>query len=129
MILGIGIDIVQIERLKTMNLEKLAGKIFSKGEQNEFFKIKNLRRKYEFFAGRFCSKEAFFKSTGKGIRNFPLSKVEVFNDAFGKPELSISPELIDFYFSVNVRLHLSISHERDFAVATVIVEETRDYDK
>lgn len=123
MLIGIGIDILQIERLNSMNIAKLSEKIFSENEKNEFFKISSLKRRNEYFAGRFSSKEAFFKATGKGIRDFPLSSVEVINDVYGKPEFNISRKILDFYFSAEVLIHLSISHEKEYAVAMVIVEK------
>ncbi len=114
MVKGIGIDIIEVERVK-----KLAGKnpsflqrIFTTQEIS-YCLIK--RNKYQHLAARFAAKEAFFKAIGRRIS---WKDVELINLPSGKPQLEIkSKEKFSF-----VEAHVSISHLAEYAVATVILE-------
>ena len=101
MIKGIGIDLVDIKRIKL----DLARKILSVDEMHQFDKLSDIRKK-EYLAGRFAVKEAYFKASGK---NTDFQKLSVINDENGKPNLNIERSIV------------SISHETDYVVAVVIL--------
>ncbi len=122
MILGLGIDIQDMKRLDEKKIERLAKKIFSDSEMETFSGLKTVRRKKEFLAGHFCSKEAFYKATGKGIRDHNLREINVFYDENGKPGMDVSEDMMKHYFKNKVQCQLSISHDGDYAVAVVLVE-------
>ena len=122
MIRGYGIDIMDMRRLDEKKLDRLKRKALSEKEREQFDALKSLKRKKEFFSGRFCAREAFYKATGRGVRDFELSSVEITSDDMGKPILVVPKEQLDFYFGQKCTVHLSISHDGDYTVAAVIVE-------
>ncbi|MCX7715970.1 MAG: holo-ACP synthase, partial [Endomicrobia bacterium] len=80
---------------------------------------------YQHFAARFAAKEAVIKSFGLGILNgLRLKDIEVINDKNGKPCIKLNNKLA-FIVSKKVRfrkIHLSLSHFNEYAVAFVVVE-------
>jgi holo-[acyl-carrier protein] synthase len=116
MILGTGIDIVELDRIKTIieRQPKFIQRILTDREQMVFEKLTG-GRKIEFLAGRFAAKEAFSKACGTGIGpELSFLDIEIQTNAKGKPEI-VSP--------VKEGVHLSISHSRDYAIAQVIIEK------
>jgi holo-[acyl-carrier protein] synthase len=112
MIRGIGIDICQIERIK-LNTYK---RILTDEEIVIYEQIKLDAKKYEFLAGRFSAKEALFKALN-GIENEVLMRdIVILNDESGRPFVE-KPKL------KNMKIFISISHEKEYAVAQAIVEE------
>ena len=83
---GIGVDIVDIERIKKIYLKydrKFVKKILSDNEIKSFDLSKN---KISFLAKRFAAKEAIGKAFGIGILNgYLLKNISVHNDEYGKP--------------------------------------------
>lgn len=130
MILGIGIDLVSVERIEELEnkfREKFLSKIFTKNEA-EFAEKKSVRA--IFLAKRFAAKEAFAKALGLGIgRGINFTDLEVVNDALGKPAIKILNDKSDFvkkHFAVeDFVVHLSLTDEKKFASAMVVIE-TRD---
>lgn len=123
MIYGIGIDIVSIERMKEV-VEKwgqrFLERVFTEREISYCYKK---RIPYLSLAVRFAAKEAFIKAIGSRV---PVSftDIEVSNMDTGKPMLKVSGRLEDF-FKKNLikRAHLSLSHEREYGIACVILEQ------
>ncbi|PCI64907.1 MAG: holo-ACP synthase [Gammaproteobacteria bacterium] len=121
---GIGIDIVQIDRMEKM-IEKhgdvFAEKVFHK---NELAIYQNLKHKSRFLAKRFAAKEAFAKAFGTGIsEGITLPNIEISNDEFGKPFIILHKGTKEKFSSVkSSSIFLSISDEKIYAVAQVIIE-------
>ena len=87
-IFGIGIDIVQIDRVRS-SLDRL-GDAFAKKilHPNEFEKFNSHKLKDRYLAKRFAAKEAFAKALGTGIvEGVTLPRIEVINSQQGKPEI------------------------------------------
>lgn len=122
MILGFGIDIMDLNRLDEKKIERLKNKVLTKSENEQLSAIKTLKRKKEFFSGRFCAREAFYKATGRGVRDFELNSIGVATDENGKPFLEIPQTQLAFYFSSECRVLLTITHDGDYTMAGVIVE-------
>ena len=114
MILGTGIDIIEVARVKRIaeKNSRFLEKIFTAGEIDYCLKKRN---KYQHLAARFAAKEAFFKAIGRRIN---WTDVELYNLSSGKPELKIRDKK---RFRVE-HAHVSISHLKDYAVAAVILE-------
>jgi holo-[acyl-carrier protein] synthase len=115
MIVGIGIDIIEIERIEKMieGQPKFIERILTEKERRVACSLKGKRRS-EFVAGRFAAKEAYSKALGTGIgKEVSFLHIEITNDERGKPVLLAN---------TNHTIHLSISHSREFAVAQVILE-------
>lgn len=114
MIVGIGIDIIELDRVaKSIEQPKFLERILTLRE-HEFASSLKGKRKVEFVAGRFAAKEAFSKAIGTGIgKDVSFQDVEIINDELGKP-------VVHAAFSYNI--HVSISHSNSYAVAQVILE-------
>ena len=112
MIKGIGIDICQISRIKL----NLVDKILSDEEKMDYEKIKLDQTKKVFLAGRFAVKEAIYKALSDIYPQLGMTEVVVLNDENGKPYLK--KPIIQ-----NHRIVISISHEKEYAVAQAILEE------
>ena len=118
MIDGIGIDVVDIDRFKA-SLERtpgLAQKLFTEAEQTK--PVASL-------AARFAAKEAFSKALGTGLRgDVNLHAITVAHDDMGKPcfQFNANVSLILSQHKINQQ-HLSISDEKNIAVAFVVLEK------
>ena len=91
-IIGIGTDIIEIDRIKDAinNVKTFKGRVFTKNEIEHVEKRKN---PYPSYAGRFAAKEAVSKAIGTGFRGFNLVDIEVYNDELGKPYLRFYNDL------------------------------------
>jgi len=124
MILGIGTDIVTFARMESLHVrygERFARRILSEAEMAEFFNHPHPPR---LLMKRFAAKEALSKAAGTGLRHpVSMSQITVTHDGQGKPAFKFSSELTAHFEKMGViRHHLSISDERDIAVAFVILE-------
>lgn len=116
-----GTDIIEIDRIKE-SIESLGErflqKVFTNGEI-QYCESKKAQ-KYQHYAARFAAKEAAFKAISESLPDkFALDwcNYEILNDVAGKPNLKISG--IDLSTIENI--DLSISHCKQYAVATVVV--------
>jgi holo-[acyl-carrier protein] synthase len=123
MIYGIGIDIVKIERMEKVVKkwgEKFLTRVFTEGEISYCYKKKI---PYLSLSVRFAAKEAFIKAIGSGIP-LSFSDIEVLNSDRGKPFLKVSGKLEDFFEKNQIKkVHLSLSHEHEYGVAVVVLEQ------
>ena len=125
MIQGIGIDIVDIERIKeaiNKGGERFIRRVFTNLEINYCNKK---RLKYQHFAVRFAAKEAVFKALGtgwqKGVR---WVDVETLNDKLGKPMINLFGKVKELSHEMKIkRIHVSLSHSANYAIAQVILEK------
>ncbi|MDY0298156.1 MAG: holo-ACP synthase [Acidobacteriota bacterium] len=120
---GIGIDMVEIRRVREA-LDRnphFADKLFTPGE---IAYCESMARRETHYAARFAAKEAFFKALGTGWRlGMGWQEVDVRHDELGKPLLHLSGRTAEEFRRRRLRcLHLSITHERNQAVAVVVVE-------
>src|SRR5699024_12774683 len=91
MIKGIGIDIVEIDRMKQSikKQTRLPERILTKNELARYTSFAKEQRKVEFLAGRFAAKEAAAKATGRGIGALSCKHIEVTSNERGAPQLTI----------------------------------------
>ncbi|MBN2057277.1 MAG: holo-ACP synthase [Candidatus Saganbacteria bacterium] len=121
---GIGVDIIELERIR--EAVETYGEAFLKRVYTENEIAYCCRRKiYRIpeLAVRFAAKEAYSKAIGRGIKGFGRPNnginwqdIEIINNLHGKPLLSLNGMVSD-------KAHVSLSHSRDYAIATVYVEE------
>jgi len=126
MILGIGTDLIEIERIKR-SFERYGARfldrIFTEREQNYCLKHK---QKETHLAGRFAAKEAISKALGTGITEIVGWKdIEIINNTQGKPEVILSNAILANHFNQQGHLYiqLSISHTHTHALAFAIIEK------
>lgn len=124
MIYGIGTDIIEIARVERALArfgERFALRILCEPELRRF---RSHRQPVAYLAKRFAAKEAFTKALGTGI-HAPANwhGVWVTNLRSGKPTLEYSAALAELLAARGVRrAHVSLTDEREFAAATVILE-------
>ena len=126
-ILGIGVDIIQNNRIKNSikNL-KFRDRIYSTNE----LKQSNLSKdKIGYLSKRFAAKEAFAKALGTGFRNnLNFKDIEIINDKLGKPYYSKTKKITQIIrkeFKVkNFVCFLSISDEKEYSTAFTIIQST-----
>lgn len=121
MIIGLGTDIIEIERVrKAVTKKNFRDNVFTQTEQNYCdSRGKNSAASY---AARFAAKEAFFKALGTGIFT-SLTSVEVVNDEHGAPKINLRGRAKAFAEVRRVeKIFVSLSHSHDFATATCILE-------
>ena len=122
MIIGIGTDIADVHRIaKSIENNSFKEKVFS---HTEITYCETKVNKAESFAARFAAKEAFFKALGTGWRGgMAFNEVEVVNDELGKPTLNIIGTTAEIIKDKNIKIiHVSLSHVKDLAMATVVLE-------
>ena len=124
-ILGIGVDIIKNERIKSLiKNHDFIKRTFS---SNEIEISKKLSNKTNYFSKRFAAKEAFVKSLGTGFRNgLNFKDIEILNDDKGKPFYLKSKKIntiINKIFKVKkYDLFLSISDEKDYSIAFTMLQ-------
>ena len=123
MIFGIGIDLIEVERVAEKIGKKAGFKelVFSKSEIDYCERMTN---KYEHYAARFAAKEAFFKAMGTGWRNgTAFNEIEITNNENGKPEISFSGNTAVTIAEMKLgNISVSLSHLKSTASAVVIIE-------
>lgn len=121
MIVGIGNDIIEIERIeKAISKEGFKYKIYT---QRELENIKKRGNRAETYAGVFSAKEAISKAIGTGVREFSLTDLEILNDDLGKPYVVVSEKLDKIIKSKkeDYQIEISISHSKKYAIAMAII--------
>ena len=122
MILGLGTDIAEVPRIaKSIENPAFKSKVFSAAEI-EYCETKT--NKAENYAARFAAKEAFFKALGTGWRGgMAFNEVEVQNDELGKPHIHLIGNTAIQVKERNIKtIHVSLTHIKDVALATVVLE-------
>jgi len=122
MIYGIGIDIVQIQRMRDAS-EKWGKKFLEKFlTDSEISYCYEKKDPYPSLSVRFAAKEALIKAVGSEI-HVNLKEVEVINNERGRPSLVINGKLEDFFREKGIdNYHVSLSHEKEYGVASVVLE-------
>lgn len=124
MIVGIGVDIVDVERVKDLlerYRERFVRRVFTEAEAS--YAGKSVREA-ERLAGRFAVKEAVLKAFGTGKSQGILWRdVETIRGAMGKPEVKLYNKANNYMKKLEGnRIHVSITHDGGKAVAFVIIE-------
>jgi holo-[acyl-carrier protein] synthase len=123
-VVGLGTDLARIARFRDFvraNKAALLGRLFTSGEL-EYALAK--RDPAAHLAARFAAKESCLKAFGLGLRQgITWHDMEVVRDELGRPELVLAGRAAEIAVGMQVDMvHLSYSHDGDYAVATVILE-------
>ena len=129
-IYGIGTDICDIRRIRAAfdrHGERFAQKVLSEAEM-QTFRVRSARwpdRGVRFLATRFSVKEAFSKAIGLGMR-MPMTwrHCEVGRLPSGQPTIVLHGALQEWFAARQLRAHVTLSDESDYATSHVIVEQT-----
>lgn len=115
---SIGIDIVSIPRIENIYKkygERFINRIFTKNEQTY---CEKQAKKFYSYAARFAAKEALIKTVGKGL--FEYKDIEIIIDEEGSPSINIINRQYLNEFKDKALL-LSVSHDKDYAIASVLM--------
>jgi len=121
-VLHVGVDIIEIGRIATVAArypERFARRIYTDGERAY------CRGRPPQLAGRFAAKEAVMKALGTGTRGVGWREIEVVRKPGSRPEIVLHGRAKTRAERLGAtRLALSLSHSRDYAVASVVIEAT-----
>lgn len=123
MILGIGLDMVEIERIAAAfrRHPRIVERILTAREREGF--RGSFHRQMEYLAGRFAAKEALSKALGTGIgRYLHWHDVSIVRGALGRPEVIVEYDRAQRLNEVTI--HISLTHERRHTLAFVILEKS-----
>ena len=127
-ILGIGIDIIEIHRIKKAveRNNSFLSRLFRE-EEVAYFKLKKLN--YETIAGSFAAKEAISKAIGTGFSQFKFKDIEILRDKKGRPYVKAHDNLLQLINKMRIEeIKISISHCKDYATANAIAISTNKSD-
>jgi len=118
LIIGNGVDLIEISRItKAIGNPQFCKRVYT---DDELLESKMLGHR---LAGFFAAKEAVLKAMGTGLANFSWREIEVRHDSKGAPFFEFNGKVKSFLAENQVsRIHLSISHCKEYAVAQVILE-------
>ncbi|GAB4303985.1 MAG: holo-ACP synthase [Myxococcota bacterium] len=123
MIIGVGIDITDVERIKRL-IEKRGARfldrVYTTGERKH--SLASGKGSAMRFGARFAAKEAAIKALG-GVKDTAYNEYEVVTTKSGKPELRLKGRAAEVARNMGVKsIHLSFSHLPKYAVAVVVLE-------
>ena len=121
MIVGIGTDLVENRRLERwLKQPHLMSRYFTEQEHAD---VAASAHPAAALAVRFAAKEAFGKAVGTGLRGLQLRHIETQKNEQGKPALILTGTALEALNRVGARaVHLSLSHEKEYSVAFVVLE-------
>ena len=122
MAISTGIDIVNVERIRKIIEDKKVSFLQRVFSENEIQYCERKINKYQHYAARFAAKEAFLKALPQGSAHLALKDIEVQKE-FDAPSIHITDQRRKNIIMPK-SIALSISHEKEFAVAIVILELT-----
>jgi holo-[acyl-carrier protein] synthase len=122
MIMGIGIDIVEVKRMERwLGNAALLNRYFHQEELNLALSRKNSAA--QTLAARFAAKEAFGKAIGTGLAEIELKDIIVINNDKGKPDIKLTGTAqTAFEKSGADKAHISLTHEKENAIAMIVLE-------
>ena len=123
MIVGIGIDIVSVQRIKRAieddNGERFLKRIYSEKEINYCKRKKN---PYPSFAARFAGKEAFVKASSSILKNINYRDIEILNNQNNAPFVNINNKNFDNDLYL---CYISLSYTEDYGCAVVTIAKRK----
>ncbi|MBK7704281.1 MAG: holo-ACP synthase [Acidobacteria bacterium] len=129
MIISIGIDIVEVYRIRETieRTPRFAERVYTPAER-AYCDTKGAAAAQS-YAARFAAKEAFLKALKTGWRGrLSWHDMEILNDEMGVPTLTVTGEAQKLLAELGAeRIHLSISHTTEHAVAQVVLEKTSEH--
>jgi holo-[acyl-carrier protein] synthase len=126
LIIGVGIDLVDISRFDKMLNKKddlLIERLLSDNERSAFMALTGDRRRAEWLAGRFAAKEALMKALSLALpEGIGMRDIEVIPDSLGRPLIVLSAA-VQQQLKSPYTCHLSITHTATTAGAFVVIEQ------
>ncbi|MFA7288412.1 MAG: holo-ACP synthase [Melioribacteraceae bacterium] len=126
MINGIGVDIIEIDRIQK-SVDKFGDKFLNKiYTENELKYSLSKKNKYQHLAARFAAKEAIFKalSPSLGSNNITWQEIEVTNMPNGMPKVKLLGRFEKF-IEQDKTLHVTISHSENYVVCFAVYNNNK----
>jgi len=123
MILGVGIDVVHVRRIRHwLGVSGLIDRFF---HPEEVVTVRDRGASAALsLAARFAAKEAFGKASGTGLAGISLRDIQVINNHNGRPEIRLYGTALARLEAIGGRsVHISLTHESDNAIAVAIIED------
>ncbi|MDI6786700.1 MAG: holo-ACP synthase [bacterium] len=121
MIEGLGVDVIEVKRIKEATLrwkDHFLKRVFTKKELAYCQKKPNI---YQHLAARFAAKEAVLKAFGVGLGKIHLKDIEVIRNHYGKPDINLLGQAKQF---INKgKLLVTLSHCKEYAIAQAIYQK------
>ena len=123
MIVGIGLDLVKIDRIRAIAERwqtRFLDRLYTEAERRYCLARPE---PYASFAGRFAAKEAVLKALGTGWTNgISWHDIQVLNDRAGRPRATVSGRVKTLMNRAGITMiHVSLSHDTDYAVAEAVL--------
>ncbi len=124
MIRGIGVDVVHVRRIEHwLTVPGLVERFFHPLELESALARGSTAALS--LAARFAAKEAFGKALGSGLRGMRLADIRVINKHNGQPAMELYGSALERFLESGAdEIHLSLTHERDNAIAMIVLEAT-----
>ncbi len=126
MVLGVGIDIIEIERIKKSvdeYGESFLNKIYTAVELDYSLSKPN---KYQHLAARFAAKEAIYKALSSDSEKvYSWQDIEIFNESNGLPKVNFYGSLKD-YLNPGKTIHISMSHSENYVTCVAVLSSLKD---
>ena len=119
----LGNDIIEIERIRQAieRSSSFVERVYTPHEI-DYCESRNKGR-YESFAGIYAAKETFIKALGTGMRHGSWQDIEIYHDELGAPLIRLQDTFKNIYETLGyTNIHVSISHCKEYAMSTVILE-------
>jgi holo-[acyl-carrier protein] synthase len=130
MVYGIGVDIVNIDRIKAA-IDRWGASFI-----NRIFTVREIdfcsqrTKSVHSFALRFAAKEAFSKAIGFGMRQgIRWRDIEIFHHPSGRPDFKLAGQALSVCNSNRISWHLTLSDEKNYGIAVVVLETNVAGDK
>ena len=122
MIIGIGIDMVEISRVKrAIENEKFIARVYTEKEIN--YCVSRGKGAVQSYAARFAAKEAILKALGTGLRGGKLTELEILPDDLGAPVATLTGSFNKLAQKKQIKkIWITLSHTKEYAAAQCIME-------
>lgn len=123
MIIGVGCDIIEIERIsQAIERNAFIKRVFAPAEIT-YCQSRGTQAAAS-FAARFAAKEAVLKAFGTGLRGGRLQEIIIINDDAGKPQVELQGFFAVLAKQLGVqKINISLSHARNLAMAYIVMED------
>lgn len=123
MIIGVGCDIIEIERIsQAIERNTFIKRVFAPAEIT-YCQSRGIQAAAS-FAARFAAKEAVLKAFGTGLRGGRLQEIIIINDDAGKPQVELQGFFAVLAKQLGVqKINISLSHARNLAMAYIVMED------
>lgn len=121
MVIGIGIDIIEIDRIKN-SIDRFGNSFLNKiYTDKEISYCSQKNNSYQHYAARFAAKEAVYKALTTGWeKGLSWQNIEITNEDNGMPVVALNGKLESF-LSDGKKLKISLSHSRDYVACVAII--------